>query len=164
MSGRPSNRPSKTQEWPLNHGEITIHLTPSDRVIFGKVLSDGRIGYVSKSNVGQLCIAIIGHQEIEGLQESGEPGKVEMFTGESIKVSKDDEIFTCLVDIRGLLSSVGIGNAGKDVTIILHLEPQEGQEKDVEKGEKIKKLTAEFVKKHEQLNKLAEQINELEKD
>jgi len=110
MSGRPSNRPSKTQEWPLNHGEITIHLTPSDRVIFGKVLSDGRIGYVSKSNVGQLCIAIIGYQEIEGLQESGEPGKVEMFTGESIKVSKDDEIFTCLGMVKKQLQVFHFGN------------------------------------------------------
>jgi|SRR5674476_559956 len=37
-------------------------------------------------------------------------------------------------------------------------------ERGTDKGEKIKQLTAEFVKKHEQLNKLAEQINELEKE
>lgn len=32
------------------------------------------------------------------------------------------------------------------------------------KAYKIKKLTAEFMKMHEQLNRLAEQINELEKE
>lgn len=31
-----------------------------------------------------------------------------------------------------------------------------------DKADKIKKLTAEFVKKHEELSRLAEQINELE--
>ena len=41
---------------------------------------------------------------------------------------------------------------------------EEGAEKGTDKGEKIKQLTAEFVKTHEQLNKLAEQINELEKE
>ena len=41
---------------------------------------------------------------------------------------------------------------------------EEGAEKGTDKAEKIKKLTAEFVKKHEQLNQLAEQINELEKE
>jgi hypothetical protein len=41
---------------------------------------------------------------------------------------------------------------------------EEGTEKGTDKGEKIKQLTAEFVKTHEQLNKLAEQINELEKE
>jgi len=33
---------------------------------------------------------------------------------------------------------------------------------DTDKAEKIKELTAEFVKKHEELGRLAEQINELE--
>jgi hypothetical protein len=35
---------------------------------------------------------------------------------------------------------------------------------DIDKAEKIKKLTAEFIKKHEELNRLAELINELEKE
>ena len=70
------------------------------------------------------------------------------------------------------------------VTIALHVVPQgkinevelkaqkaaeeERQEEEdqngTDKAEKIKKLTAEFVKKHEELNRLAEQINELEKE
>jgi hypothetical protein len=44
------------------------------------------------------------------------------------------------------------------------LEDIEEAEKGTDKGEKIKQLTAEFFKTHEQLNKLAEQINELEKE
>lgn len=41
----------------------------------------------------------------------------------------------------------------------------EGEDtKGTDKAEKIKKLTAEFIKKHEELNRLAELINELEKD
>jgi len=38
---------------------------------------------------------------------------------------------------------------------------KEEDQSGTDKAEKIKKLTAEFVKKHEELNKLAEQINEL---
>jgi len=44
---------------------------------------------------------------------------------------------------------------------------EEGEEEDTigtDKADKIKKLTIEFVKKHEELNKLAEQINELEEE
>jgi len=44
-------------------------------------------------------------------------------------------------------------------------ETQEEEDQTVtDKAEKIKKLTAEFVKKHEELYMLAEQINELEKE
>jgi len=42
-------------------------------------------------------------------------------------------------------------------------EPEEPK-KSTKQEEKLKKLTAEFIKTHEQLNKLAEQINELEKE
>lgn len=37
----------------------------------------------------------------------------------------------------------------KDVTIIVHSHPRERAENGTDKVEKIKKLTAEFVKKHE---------------
>jgi hypothetical protein len=43
-------------------------------------------------------------------------------------------------------------------------EEEEETENDTDKAEKVKKLTVEFVKKHEELNRLAEQINELEKE
>ena len=41
---------------------------------------------------------------------------------------------------------------------------EEEDQKGTDKAEKIKKLTAEFVKKHEELNRLAEQITELENE
>ena len=41
---------------------------------------------------------------------------------------------------------------------------EEEDQKGTDKAENIKKLTAEFVKKHEELNRLAELINELEKE
>jgi hypothetical protein len=41
---------------------------------------------------------------------------------------------------------------------------KEEDQNGTDKAEKIKKLTAEFVKKHEELNRLAEQITELEKE
>jgi len=41
-------------------------------------------------------------------------------------------------------------------------EEEEETENSTDKTEKIKQLTAEFVKKHEELNRLAELINELE--
>jgi hypothetical protein len=48
----------------------------------------------------------------------------------------------------------------KDLVELEDLEEGEGECTD--KAEKIKKLTAEFIKKHEELNRLAERINELE--
>ena len=66
---------------------------------------------------------------------------------------------------------VGIGWSCPSVTCdhmikdFVELEDiEEGAEQGTDKKEKIKQLTAEFVKTHEQLNKLAEQINELEKE
>jgi hypothetical protein len=43
-------------------------------------------------------------------------------------------------------------------------EPQEEAENGTGTEDKLRKLQAEFMKTHEQLNKLAEQINALEKE
>lgn len=43
-------------------------------------------------------------------------------------------------------------------------DAEEEIENNTDKAEKIKKLTQEFVKKHEELSRLAEMINELEKE
>jgi hypothetical protein len=64
----------------------------------------------------------------------------------------------------GRLSSIGLENIGKDVTVILKLSEQEEAEKGNEKENKLKKLKDEMAKKQEQLYSLAERINELEKD
>lgn len=162
MSWGSSNRPSKTQQWPSNHGKLTFNLELSDRVLFGKVLSDGRIGYVGNTNNWQYCKAIIGHKEIKDLLEVRESGKIKIYTGSSIACESEDFIYTCIVDARGLLSSVGLRNVGKDVTIILHLQPQDRAKKGIEKEEKLKEFKYKFIIKHDPFNRLAEQINELE--
>ena len=45
---------------------------------------------------------------------------MEEYTGFSVEIRPEDEVFSCLINSIGALSSVGIGNAGKDVTIIVH--------------------------------------------
>lgn len=86
-------------------------------------------------------------------------GELLTFTGASVDMfsrARDEELIEELQN-RGY-------KVEKDVTIIVHSHPLERVENGTDKVEKIKKLTAEFVKKHEQLNILAEQINELEKE
>lgn len=164
MSSRAPNKPSKTESWPSNHGRLTLHLKSSDRILFRKVTDRGLPESVGSANVGKKCTVITGHKEVEGLQESEEAGKVEMFTGESLEISEGDHIFTCIADSRGLLSSVGLPMAGMDVTIILHLQEQEGVEKSTEKEEILKKLKGDLAKKQEQLNRLTERVRRLENE
>jgi hypothetical protein len=63
---------------------------------------------------------MIGHKEIEGIQKAREFKSVEEYTGSSVNINPDDQVFSCRVDQLGVPSSVGIPNKGKDVTIILH--------------------------------------------
>ncbi|AKB47803.1 hypothetical protein MSKOL_2026 [Methanosarcina sp. Kolksee] len=116
---------------------------------------------MGSANVGKKCTVITGHKEVEGLQESEETGKVEMFTGESIEASEEDQIFTCIADSRGLLSSVGLPMAGMDVTIILHLQEPEEPKKSTEQEEKIRNLKNKINKTRAELNKLTEELKEL---
>jgi hypothetical protein len=51
-----------------------------------------------------------------------------------------------------------------DYIIKDYVELEDEAEAGIDKAEKIKKLTDEFVKKQEQLNRLAEQINALENE
>ena len=62
------------------------------------------------------------------------------------------------------MSSVGLPMAGMDVTIILHLQEQEGVEKSTEKEEILKKLKGDLAKKQEQLNRLTERVRRLENE
>jgi hypothetical protein len=45
------------------------------------------------------------NKKVEGPQEAEKSGHVEMFTGQSLEVSDKDQIFTCVADSRGFLSS-----------------------------------------------------------
>ena len=73
-------------------------------------------------------------------------------------------IFTSVAASKGRLSSIGLDNIGKDITVILRLSEQEEADKGIEKENKLKKLKDEIAKKQEQINRLAERINELEKE
>ena len=53
-------------------------------------------------------------------------------------------------------------NPACDYIVKDFVELEEEAEQVTDKADKIKKLTAEFVKTHERLNELAEQIKELE--
>lgn len=122
MSSRPSSRPSKTELWPQPHGKLTMHLKPSDRILFRKVNQRGFPEAVGISNVGKKCTVIFGHKKMEGLYRVNESGPLEVYSGRSVKILPEDDVYTCLVDVRGLPSSVGVGNAGKAITIIVHEE------------------------------------------
>ena len=119
MSSRPSRRPSKTEPWPQPHGKLTMHLKPSDRILFRKVNQRGFPEAVGISKVGKKCTVIFGHTKMEGLYRVNESGPLEVYSGRSVEILPEDDVFTCLVDVRGLPSSVGVGNAGKDIIIII---------------------------------------------
>ncbi|WP_292379165.1 hypothetical protein [Methanosarcina sp. UBA289] len=161
MSQRPSTRPSKTQEWPADHGRLTLHLKPSDRVLFRKVTDRGLPESVGSAHHGKRCTVITGHKDVEGLQEAERSGPIEMFTGQSLEVSDNDQVFSCVADSRGLLSSVGLPMAGKDVTIILHLQEPEEVKKGLDQEVKITKLKAKINKAQAELNRLTEELKSL---
>lgn len=75
----------------------------------------------------------------------------------------DDTVYTCVADSKGRLSSIGLKNVGKDVTVLLNLELHEEDKKGTEQEEKLKKLKDDLAEKQEQLNRLVKQIKKLEK-
>ncbi|WP_292372741.1 hypothetical protein [Methanosarcina sp. UBA411] len=107
------------------------------------------------------CTVITGHKEVEGLQEAERSGPIEMFTGNSLEVSDQDQIFSCIADSRALLSSVGLPLAGNDITIILHLQEPEEVKKGLDQEEKITKLKAKINKVQAELNRLTEELKSL---
>jgi hypothetical protein len=56
---------------------------------------------------------ITGHKGVESLQEAERSRLIEMFTGQSLEVSDQDQVFSCVVDSGGLLSFMGLPQAGK---------------------------------------------------
>jgi len=96
-----------------------MHLKPSDRILFRKVNQRGFPEAVGISKVGKKCTVIFGHTKMEGLYRVNESGPLEVYSGRSVEILPEDDVFTCLVDVRGLPSSVGVGNAGKDIIIII---------------------------------------------
>jgi hypothetical protein len=163
MTERPSNRPGKSEPWPTMHRKLTMQLEPSDRIFFRSVNARGIPAGVGAGNAGKACTVIIGHNEIEDLEKVRTFRDLEEFRGSSVVLDPEDIVFSSQIDRAGAPFSVGASNKGKDVTIILYSEPQEEAEKSTGNEDKLPKLKAEFMKTHEQLNRLAEQINALEK-
>jgi hypothetical protein len=163
MTERTANRPGKSEPWPKQYRKITMQLEPSDRIFFRSVNARGYPAGVGAENAGKACTVIIGQKEIEDLEKVRTFKDIEEFSGSSMEILPEDLVFSSYVDSVGAPYSVGLSNKGKDVTIILYSEPQEEVEKSTGNKDKLKKLTAEFMKTHEQLNRLAEQINALEK-
>lgn len=122
MSERPSNRPSKSEPWPKQHGKLTIHPKPSDRILFRSVNEKCFPAGVGTGNAGKHCTVIIGHKEIEGIQKVREFRDLEKYEGLTVEIFPDDEVCSCLIYSKGVPSSVGTGNTGKDATIIVHEE------------------------------------------
>jgi len=162
MTERPSNRPGKSEPWPTQHRKLTIQLKPSDRVFFRSTNARGIPAGVGAGNAGKDCIIIMGHKEIEDLEKVRSFRDLEEFSGSSVDILPEDMVFSSVVDYVGAPYSVSAPNKGKDVTIIVYSVPQEEAENGAGNEDKLKKLQAEFMKTHEQLNMLAEQINELE--
>jgi predicted acetyltransferase len=118
------------------------------------------------SKTGNLLVfsEITGHKDVESLQEAERSGLIEMFTGQSLEVSDQDQVFSCVADSRGLLSSVGLPQAGKDVTIILHLQEPAEAKKGLGKEEKRKKLKAKINKAQAELDRLTGELKSLAED
>jgi hypothetical protein len=115
----------KAEQWPANRGRLKMYLEPTDRIYFRKVTDNGTPESVGGGNAGKSCIAIMGIKEIEGLQKIGEFRGREEHQGLSVDILNDDILFSCVVDSRGYPASLGLPNAGKDVTIIVHGEEGE---------------------------------------
>lgn len=149
MTLRLSNKPSQSILWPSNHGRLILFLESVDEVLHRVVMARGIPTNVGIANSGKQCIVILGHKEVQNHQ---------------IYLLPADVIFSSVADSKGRLSSIGLDNLGKDVTVILRLSKQEEADKGIEKENQLKKLKDEIAKKQEQINRLAERINELEKE
>jgi len=124
MSERAPNRPGKADPWPKQYRKLTMQLQPSDRIFFRSVNARGIPAGVGAGNAGKACTVIIGHKEIEGLENVRSFRDLEEFSGSSVEIFPEDLVFSCLVDSVGAPYSVGIPNKGKDVTIIVHGEEE----------------------------------------
>ena len=140
MSEKPSNKPSQSILWPVNHWRIIIILESVNEVLYRTVMARGIPTNIGIANAGKKCIVIVGHKEIQD---------------HKIELLAEDTVYTCVADSKGRLSSIGLTNVGKDVTVLLHLELHEEDKKGTEQEERLKKLKDDLAEKQEQLNRLA---------
>lgn len=124
MSERPANRPGKAEPWPKQYRKLTMQLQPSDKIFFRSVNARGIPAGVGAGNAGKACIVILGHKQIEGLEKVRSFRDLEEFSGSSVDILPDDQVFSCQVDSVGSPYSVGGTNKGKDVTIIVYVDEE----------------------------------------
>ena len=93
-----------------------------NHIFFKAVNVRGVPAGVGAGNAGEPCTVIIGHKEIEGLQNVQSFRDLEEFAGSSVEICPEDLVFSCLVDSVVAPYSVGFRIRGKDVTIIVYGE------------------------------------------
>jgi hypothetical protein len=75
---------------------------------------------VGAGNAGKACIVILGHKEIEDMENVRSFRDLEEFKGSSVDILPEDMAFSCMIDSIGAPYSVGGSNKGKNVTIIVY--------------------------------------------
>lgn len=112
-----------------DHGRLTLHLKPSDRVLFRKVTDRCLPESIGSAHEEKKCTVIAGHEEVEGLQEAEKSESFEMLIGQSLEVSDQDQIFSCVADLKELLSSVELLQAERYYYHPHLQEPDESKKK-----------------------------------
>lgn len=100
-------RPPKSTKW-THSTSIDIKLGENDEVCKTKTNSQG-YPMLTKSQdgyIGKKCTVIISDKFHEGKKH--------------FLVSKTDQVYTCEINYRGNLSSVGLENANKEILVIIH--------------------------------------------
>lgn len=128
---------------------MIIIIESVNEVLHRTVMARGIPTNVGIANAGKKCIVILGNKETQD---------------HKIELLADDTVDTCVADSKGRLSSIGPKNVGKDVTVLLRLELHDEDKKSAEQEEKLKQLKEDLAEKQEQLNRLAKQIKELERE
>jgi len=97
-------RPSKTEKWP-NTSNITIHLNENDIV-----------GYYSTNDKGCVNTNKRSYNNLTATVIYGNP----MIFEDKIEVDKNSQIWECIINNVGALSSIGNDLKNIEVAVIIH--------------------------------------------
>ncbi|HZK72262.1 MAG TPA: hypothetical protein VFD03_12230 [Clostridia bacterium] len=98
--------PAKTQKW-THQSVLDIYFNKTDEI--ERTITNGK-GYpllTRSKDKGCICTVILGFKTISNNRKF-------------VTVYPDDEVFTCYINYRGNLTSLGIQNADKTCFIIIH--------------------------------------------
>ncbi len=96
-------RPSKSQRWPIR-SIVSINLSHSEIIDYIKTDIKGCVRTNKRGFAGKQAYVILGGSK-----------KVD----DDIVIPSETSIWTCEIDLRGTVSSIGAENAGKEVTVIV---------------------------------------------